>query len=579
MSDVPDLGLDLEDLFKPSWAKGSEANLFEKFTGQEGVKPERKHGERRGPRPDGGPRRDDRPRTGGKKFGGRPEGRFGGKRDDRPGGRGGRDERFDSGPRRERPEPPAPLPDVAVTFLADEKGVEQLARQIKMTGRAYPLFQIAQLILQKAERYSVRLTVKKKDGAVVQPLFVCALDDTPWLSEDEAVAHILKNHFATFYQTDRTPTDPPKGTYTFVAQCGMSGVILGPPNYHDYQNQLRKLHAERFSRMPFDAFKARVKIVKDEVVVKKWIEDQSFKTEFSCLNVPEPLKLPTREEVEKHFRATHKDSIVKSVETFVVEGLKSRNLKCSGLYQLVRAEWESQKHFPLQLAMALSKQFSTHGLQFFKVNKTVVHVGVARPQYLDLETTPVSENIKRIVDFINATPKCTRRKLVESLAPSPAKPAVIEVKPDEPKAAEAVEPTPEQTAIVVDLHWLIHQGHVLEFADGRMETAKKPLPRPPKPEKKPAEEKPIVEGAMPAMEGETPMAESETSAAPGEVAAVETETPAATETTPPGDVAAATPSEISAPVEPAAATPDPSPVTDVKETTGTPPTEEVPSPS
>ncbi|HEY1663287.1 MAG TPA: hypothetical protein VGI03_12785 [Verrucomicrobiae bacterium] len=557
MSDVPDLGLDLESLFQPAWTKGkTETNRFEKFTGNEGVKPERKHGERRGPRPEGGPRRNDGPRPGGNKFGGRPEGRFGGKRDDRQGGRGGRDERFDSGPRRERPEPPAPLPDLAVTFLADEKGVEQLARQIKMTGRAYPLFQIAQLILQKAERYSVRLTVKKKDGAVVQPLFVCALDDTPWLSEDEAVAHILKNHFATFYQTDRTPTDPPKGTYTFVAQCGMSGVILGPPNYHDYQNQLRKLHAERFSRMPFDAFKARVKIVKDEAVVKKWIEDQSFKTEYACLNVPEPLKLPSLEEVEKHFRATHKDSIVKSVETFVVEGLKSRNLKCSGIYQLVRTEWESQKRFPLQLAMALSKQFSTHGLQFFKVNKTVVHVGVARPQFLDLETTPVSENIKRIVDFINAAPKCTRRKLVESLAPSPAKPAVIEVKPDEPKAAEDVQPTPEQTAIVVDLHWLIHQGHVLEFADGRMETAKKPLPRPPKPEKKPAE------GQTPAAESEAPVAESDA--------------PAATETTPPGEVVAETPSETSAPVEPAAAAPEPAPTAEVKET---PPAEEVPSPS
>ena len=29
------------------------------------------------------------------------------------------------------------------------------------------------------------------------------------------------------------------------------------------------------------------------------------------------------------------------------------------------------------------------GLQFFKVNKTVTHVSVARPHYLDMEATPV----------------------------------------------------------------------------------------------------------------------------------------------------------------------------------------------
>jgi hypothetical protein len=50
-----------------------------------------------------------------------------------------------------------------------------------------------------------------------------------------------------------------------------------------------------------------------------------------------------------------------------------------------------------------------------------------------------------------------------------------------------VSPTPEQTAVIADLHWLIHQGHVIEFANGRLETARKPKPRPPKPETPPAE--------------------------------------------------------------------------------------------
>ncbi len=238
-------------------------------------------------------------------------------------------------------------------------------------------------------------------------------------TEDEAVAHVLKVHFATFYQTERTATEPPKGKYTFVAQCGMSGVILGPPNHHDYQNQLRKLHAERFSRMPFDVFKSRVKIVKDEAVVKKWVEDQSFKTEYTCLNVPEPLKLANLEEVEKHFRATHKDSIIKFAESHGVAGVPSRSLRCGGLQRLIRSAWEQQRYFPLQLSGELCKRFAGQGLQFFKVNKTVTHVGVARPLFLDLETTPVSESIRNIINFVNAHPKCTRRKLVETLAPAP----------------------------------------------------------------------------------------------------------------------------------------------------------------
>ena len=116
MNNIADLGLDLENLFQPAWAQGkSEANRFEKFTGNEGVRPERKRGEsgdRRGPRREGGgggggERRGGEgraPRAGGVGGGG---GWFG----DRKGGPR-RDERRDDrrDERSERPEPVAPPP-------------------------------------------------------------------------------------------------------------------------------------------------------------------------------------------------------------------------------------------------------------------------------------------------------------------------------------------------------------------------------------------------------------------------------------------------------------------------------------
>ncbi len=548
MSTLPENELDLEKLFLPAWAQ--EPASSKQFANYE-VREDRgdRRGDRRERRPGqrpGGPG-GDRPRQGGGPGRGPGQGQgFGqgqfGQRGDRRGPRreggdrrpGNRDQRGPRRDERQRQEPPPPLPEINVAFIPEDAGVESLARQVKMTGRAYPLFDIARLILQKPERHSVTFSVKKKDNQVVQPLFVCALDDTLWLSEDAAIAHVLNKHFATFYQTERTPTDPPKGKYTFVAQCGMSGVILGPPNYHDYQNQLRKLHAERFSRMPFDMFKSRVKIVRDEEVIKKWTEDQSFKTEYVCLNVPEATRLSSREAVEKHFRETHKEAIIKQVESQTISGVAARNLRAPELVRLVRQAWEDQKRFPLQLATVLSQRFASHGLQFFKVNKAITHVSVARPHYLDLETTPVSEGVKRIVEFVNATPKCTRRKLLEALAPTakpvaPAHPESQATVPTEaagtpaegtpapevtsapapapaPAASAAPEPTAEQTALIADLHWLIHQGHVIEFANGVMETAKKPAPKPPKPAK--TEEKPAEQSAEAAAVESAPAAET-----------------------------------------------------------------------
>ena len=70
-----------------------------------------------------------------------------------------RDGRFDRAQRPSRPDI-----QVEVSIIPEKKGSELLARQIKLTGCAYPLFEIARLVLAKPERYQVILkTIKKPD--------------------------------------------------------------------------------------------------------------------------------------------------------------------------------------------------------------------------------------------------------------------------------------------------------------------------------------------------------------------------------------------------------------------------------
>src|SRR5438128_308104 len=200
MNTAPENEFDLEKLFLPAWAQEPASAKYAKYEG--GEQRDERRDDRRGPRR---PRREASPERR------RENKRAPGERGEAPRAEGGRGVSgegrppFRRGERPERREPPPPLPEIEVNLLPDEKGVESLARQIKMTGRAYPLFDIAQMILQKPERHSVAFSIRKNaEGKAMQPLFVCALDDTLWLSEDEAIAHVLRKHFATFYQPERT---------------------------------------------------------------------------------------------------------------------------------------------------------------------------------------------------------------------------------------------------------------------------------------------------------------------------------------------------------------------------------------
>ncbi|MGY8674536.1 MAG: hypothetical protein ACKVHO_18345 [Verrucomicrobiia bacterium] len=427
-----------------------------------------------------------------------------------------------------------------MTIVPEPAGLEAIARQIKLTGRAYPVFDIGRLIIKSPDRFQAEFRIKQTKEGIAQRLFTCDLDGSLWLSAADAGRHALTCFFDTFYQIEKIATDPPKGTYTFVAQCGMSGVILGPPNYHDYQQKLVKLHQERFAKMPFDQFKMRVNIVREEEVVKKWIDEQSFKTEYTALNLPEPVKFDTRAQVESHFEATHRENMIKEVQSHRLSAKEATGTGEHNLRRLYRSVFDDQRRFPLKIVTVLCEEFAKHGLQFFKKDKTVTHVAVSRPHFLDVEAIPISDSIKSIVKFIDDTPACTRRKIFDSLAPAkvipvtppPAEatkeeaptpaPAVeapaVEAPAEEQPAADAppaepvaeaatteandestvpaAEPKPatetpapekraepemsaDQQAVNANLHWLIHEGHVIEFSNGVVETAKKPRETPP----------------------------------------------------------------------------------------------------
>ena len=360
-------------------------------------------------------------------------------------------------------------------FVPDADGVESIAKEIKLTGRSYPLFQIALLVLERPARYTIRLRVQKKPGGeVTQRLFACKLDGTAWLNEDQAVRHTLGEHFDEFYETRKIETEGPKGNFTFVAQCGVTDEYLGAPNHHDYQNRLVSFHAERLARMPFEKFKSRIRIVKEEEAINAWLEQAKWKTEYVTRKAETEQAFTKRDEVEAHFREQHLNDAVEEVEVCEVSGENAKTMaNPRTLAEFLKDQWHKQKHFPMQLSTHLSKQFSRMGLQFFKKDKKVTHVSVARPNFLDVETEPVSDGVKKIMQFIDGTEECTRRQILEHLGGMEH----LEHKESE-ETAPAPEQTEEQKQLTSDLHWLIHQGHVLEFSNGIIETAKKPKKKP-----------------------------------------------------------------------------------------------------
>lgn len=385
------------------------------------------------------------------------------KRRPSPGSGPRRDSRQDTDRRRQDTAPRTPaFEGWEIKFVPEPRGVEGLLKQIKSTAKTYSLFELSRLVLEKSARYLVEF--QRKTGPA---LFQVVADGTLWLSENEATARVLAAHLDRFYRSERISVEPPKGAFPIIAQCGLSGVLLGPPNHHDYQLKIQKLHAERYSNMPFDSYKARIRMVRDEESIQKWRDEQSSQDVFFPMGSPEgeePAALKTLAEVAEHFGKNHAATeIINPGDHFTVPGSAPVNDSAPGIIEFTRRELDNLIRFPLPMANILSQKLAAGGLQIFKAHENITYVSVARPKLLDRQVNPVSASIAAILDYLESHAGKPRAEQWKALLELPTLPADSSLR---------------ESALLRDFHWLLLQGHVIDFASKGLEIPRRPNPRP-----------------------------------------------------------------------------------------------------
>jgi len=446
----------------PEWTKSAQKS-YEHHQGEAADRPRRDRD--RGPQRDRGPRRPDRDRPPGAagRAGPGPQRREG--REERPRKpgtgfppQGPRPPRTGAPPPAEyRPAPPVAAP-VEVQFVPDEKGFTAIIEAMKHSHHAYALFDVAKLVLNKPERHLVRVIRKPPAEGRVSALSKAAADGALFLARDEAFRHALLTQEEKLCRQETKPVDPPKGNFTFVNRCGITGVLLGPPNHHEYQTILVRHHQRRLRHMPFEDFRARIQTVKDPEAVKQWMESKSFTTEFHCLACAEPKACATREEFEKHVNEMHAEQLVATAPEFQITGSASRQQPAVSIAEAIRIAWLSERRFPLRTAQVISEGLRQAGFHFFKHGKAVTYVTAIKLKRFD-SLDGLSDQVQKIVTFLRAHPDSTRKGLLENLLPTGHTDADV-------------------ARLASDLHWLVQEGYVVEFSDGKLWALEN---RPPKP--------------------------------------------------------------------------------------------------
>jgi hypothetical protein len=577
--------LDLNELsgldFGPNWADERTGSGGRKPGGSRGNSGKAGGGDggRRDSRgPSGGGASRDR-RSGGGGFGGAAGSRGGRERGSGPrGARGGAGRHPAAGAQFE--------PAVKVDLYPQDEAFDALINRLRSSARTYQLFDIAQLLLEKPDRFvAVVAPLNQKEGKPAS-LYFSVPGHLPFESEEEAVNHVVAHHLEQFFDVEEIEVEPPKGNFQMVSRCTITGKLLGPPNYHRYQEFLRHHYATQISGMSFERFTSKIEGVKEPEQIEAWLDSMKKGARYSVKERKEG-EPETFESLEaaRHFLLQHrKDQVVGSGESVRFAGRDIERLPKGNIRRSVEAYIEKQKVFPLESANNIRGRLRRHKFAVYKKgSKGVSYVCAVKRKFRDSKTV-FTESIRDLIDFIEKHPEMPASKLPKAYinidtekqkpevlkmtesevaaaakakaeaeaaakieapaAETPAaetptaEPPATETPAADAPATETVEPkaidsesapdaegsstpaadvkasteakpkiqlseTDEKALrqLMIDLRWLITEGYVTEYGDGRL-FAPPPMPeakpKPPEAKSKSAEEKTIVAPSEPA---------------------------------------------------------------------------------
>ena len=439
------------------------------------------------PAPGGAPR-SERPFRGDRGPGGgdfrrdQPAGQPGGYRGERAPAGGG-ERRFERGPRFERPAPqdlrPYLSPFFEVTFYAEDTAFTALVKAVRASCHTYELFEIARVVLAKTDRFVVVVQRKADAEGKRAPMFVTPVDGLPFENEDEAVQHVLRNHLATFFDISEVEVEAPKGNFQFVMRCGLTGELLGPPNYHRYQNILQQHHAAKLANMPFERFRERLETVKEPEIIAQWTEKMKKATRYVWKGTPQADQpapsFDSIEEARTYLLANARDKVVRSVDSARFHGKVAEALPAGEIRAAAEGHLERQRRFPLDTANSLRGRLRREGFTIFKRGSKGVSFVCAVKRKFRVPGQVFSESISALIQFIEKNPVVSVKELpAKHLGIVQPEAAVADSSAETVTAATApavAAPTEDEIKLKrlwMDLRWLVTEGYVTEYSDGKL---------------------------------------------------------------------------------------------------------------
>lgn len=397
-------------------------------------------------------------------------------------------------------------PKFDIKIYPQDDTFDALIKQLKTSCKTYQLFGITRTILEKHERFVVLINRVKKDSETEEPIFFTPKDNLPFDTEEAAIDHFCEHFLGDFFEINTIETEAPKGNFSMIYRCPFTKALIGPPNYHRYQDLLKAHHKSKIKNLSFEAYQSKLEGVNDEAIVNEWLEQMKLREQY-CLkstethqanqissdttdtaeseptsdlntetdidaasNAEDNTVFNTREAAIRHLITHSKESVVKVAHNFRFSGSQIDALPKGILKDSILHTVHTQQRFPLDTANNIRGRLRRHKFTIYKKGpKGISFVCCVKRKFRD-QSTVFTDSITQLIQYIEKQSSVDVQNLPFDFLsiPKPSEEKASETKGQLDQANLSEETSEQVKEVLQNLRWLISEGYVTEYSDGTL---------------------------------------------------------------------------------------------------------------
>ena len=326
--------------------------------------------------------------------------------------------------------------------LPETKALGTIIRKLQSDTHAYKLKDLAYFFLDNPSSVLLKITPRSvqtsQTSQTSQTFHQCKACGFASTEQGDVLEHIATAHLGEYYDSKEVECEPPKGNFNCVAKCGLSGVLLGPPNIHEFNAVVKEMIRTKYPEMSEEQYRAHIEMVRDAHTIEEWRKGATKKTVFFAKGTAdqEGAQGLSREQAEGEFRRTILPSLIDTPKNLMITADVAMKSPVKPLRWAVKDALEAERRAPYNMCFALRGAFHHRKMKFFRANDSRGPEFVTNVEYKEFDAAHAIPELAAAAKFVAEHPCCDKTEF------------------------------PQEPDFEKHLAWLVTTGHAVSFTNG-----------------------------------------------------------------------------------------------------------------